>query len=84
MRSQKLGHTQTGYVMVAGYCSVFAEGSPGRSAWAIQFLSQQATDHSALIPSSVHDRFHVSCPRLPTPPHCWQWWSLDQYETRIV
>lgn len=76
MRSQKLDHTQTGYVRVAGRCSVFAEGSPGRSAWAMQPLSQQAAAHSALTPSSVHDRVCVSCLRLPTSPHCWQW-SLD-------
>lgn len=73
MRSQKLGHTQTGCVRVAGHCSVFAEGSPGRSAWAMEPLSQQAADLSALtgFVSAASDS-----PHLPTAGRGGVWTSM--------
>lgn len=85
MSSQKLGHTQTGYVRLAGHCSTsFAEGSPGRSAWAIQAFAPASNRSAYNDPLSVHNRFHVSGLKLPTSPHCWQWWGLDECETRIL
>lgn len=79
MRSQKLGHTQTGYARVARHCSVFAEGSPGRSAWAIQPLSQQAADLSALTPSLCMTGFVSAAsdsPHLPTAGSGGVWTSM--------
>ena len=85
MSSQKLGHTQTGYVRVTGRCSIsFAEGSPGRSAWAIQ-ASVPASNRSLYNDPLICTQ-QVSCqlPQTPHIPHRWQWWGLDERETRIL
>jgi len=67
MSSQKLGHTQTGYLRVAGHrSSSFAEGSPGRSAWAIQ-ASAPASNRSLCNDPLVCTQQVLS--QLPQTPH---------------